>query len=352
MTASIDQQDELYYLLCMAHTNPHNVELTHQFNKIIKKGKSRKPLSDEIASRDRSTFSNIDGKVLDKPIQIYRMWYRFLQLALELEEKKVQIVTRMKIVELKKPKKDKWGKLRTSESVPVHQKVKVNRKIYASWNLDIIPTTSFDDWWFGKKGGNEQEHKELFYPDNSVVVLKDKNDWVDDSNYTYIRVDKRRRMNDVVNDLRMMFANQDRSAESISAFPITGYPNINTLINRYNALILQLTTTLRDKEILASDVFRKTETGMGDKDSDAAYSYRGSPGRVMRDLMLPAKIALLSVADGHFVKNPAKDYLMLSEQEKQEKAKPTKSSIPVKSSRGMTERIIAKVKDNPTKKRG
>ena len=329
MTASIDQQDELYYLLCMAHTNPHNVELTHQFNKIIKKGKSRKPFSDEIASRDRSTFSNIDGKVLDKPIQIYRMWYRFLQLALELEEKKVQIVTRMKIVELKKPKKDQWGKLRTSERVPVRQKVKVNRKVYASWNLDMIPTTSFDDWWFGKpkkKGAFRfpvdaskvqietltngiTPHKELFYPDNSIIVLKDKNDWVDDSNFTHIRIDKRRRMNDVVNDLRMMFADQDRSAESVSAFPITGYPNINTLINRYNALILQLTTTLRDKEILASDIFRITESGMGDKDSDAAYSYNGSPGRVMRDLMLPAKIALLSVADGHFVKNPNKDYV-------------------------------------------
>ena len=39
------------------------------------------------------------------------MWYRFLQLALELEEQKVQIVTRMETVELAKPKKDQWGKL-------------------------------------------------------------------------------------------------------------------------------------------------------------------------------------------------------------------------------------------------
>ena len=86
----------------MAHSHPQNIELKHKFNKIIKQGKSRKPYSDEIASRDRSTFSNIDGQVLDKPIQIYRMWYRFLQLALELEEQKVQIVTRMETVELAK----------------------------------------------------------------------------------------------------------------------------------------------------------------------------------------------------------------------------------------------------------
>lgn len=293
----------------MAHSYPQNIELKHQFNKIIKQGKSRKPYSDEIASRDRSTFTNIDGKVFDKPIQIYRMWYRFLQLALELEEQKVQIVTRMETVELAKPKKDQWGKLRSSERKPVRKKVKVNLKVYDAWNLDMIPTTSFDDWWFGKKGGNYPAHKELFYPDSSAVVLNKKDDWVDNPNFTYIRVDKRRRMNDVVNDLRMLFAEQDRNAESVSQFPIFGYPNINTLINRYNALILQLTTTLKDKEMLASNVFRVTEQGMGDEDSDAAYTYSGSAGRAMRDLILPAKIALLSVCDGYFIKNPNKDYL-------------------------------------------
>ena len=293
----------------MAHSYPQNIELKHKFNKIIKQGKSRKPYSDEIASRDRSTFTNIDGKVLDKPIQIYRMWYRFLQLALELEEQKVQIVTRMETVELAKPKKDQWGKLRTSERKPIRKRVKVNRKVYDAWNLDMIPTTSFDDWWFGKKGGNYPAHKQMFYPDSSVVVLNKKDDWVDNPNFTYIRVDKRRRMNDVVNDLRMLFAEQDRNAESVSQFPIFGYPNINTLINRYNALILQLTTTLKDKEMLASNVFRVTEQGMGDEDSDAAYTYSGSAGRAMRDLILPAKIALLSVCDGYFIKNPNKDYL-------------------------------------------
>lgn len=293
----------------MAHSYPQNIELKHKFNKIIKQGKSRKPYSDEIASRDRSTFTNIDGQVLDKPIQIYRMWYRFLQLALELEEQKVQIVTRMETVELAKPKKDQWGKLRSSERKPVRKRVKVNRKVYDAWNLDMIPTTSFDDWWFGKKGGNYPAHKQMFYPDSSVVVLNKKDDWVDNPNFTYIRVDKRRRMNDVVNDLRMLFAEQDRNAESVSQFPIFGYPNINTLINRYNALILQLTTTLKDKEMLASNVFRVTEQGMGDEDSDAAYTYSGSAGRAMRDLILPAKIALLSVCDGYFIKNPNKDYL-------------------------------------------
>ena len=72
----------------MAHTLPENIKLTHQYNKLIRTGKSNKSLADFKASRDRSVWTAIDGKILDKPIQVYRMWYRFLQLSLELEEVK------------------------------------------------------------------------------------------------------------------------------------------------------------------------------------------------------------------------------------------------------------------------
>ena len=313
----------------MAHSYPETVELKGQWNKVIKKGKSNRPFLGGMASRERTTFVSMDGRVLDKPIAVYRMWYRFLQLALELEQQKVQIVTNTKTVELKKPKKDAWGKLRHSERVPVRQKVKVNRKVYESWDLDIIPFTSFDDWWKGKsakKGAGRfapntpseiikvarvgvSAHSELFYPDSGAVILNSKNEWDDNPNYTYIRIDKRRRVNDLVNDVRMVLAKQERETSSVSQFPIQGSPNINTLINRYNALILQLTTNLKDKEILASKVFRPTQEGMGDDETDIAYTYGGSEGRAMRDLILPAKIALLSVCDGYFVSNPHKEYI-------------------------------------------
>jgi hypothetical protein len=52
---------------------------------------------------------------------------------------------------------------------------------------------------------------------------------------------------------------------------------------------------------------------MGEDDADTpsegAYKYSGSEGRAMRDLILPAKIALLSVCDGFFTKNPNEEYL-------------------------------------------
>ena len=301
----------------MAHSIPPLIELNDKYNKVIRVGKSNKQFADFKASRDRSTFTNIDGDVLDKPIQVYRMWYRFLQLALELERQKVNVVAKMQKRELKTPKKDRWGKLQRYEMVPVKRPVKVNKKKYTGWDIETIPETSFNDWWFGDKK-NYPAHKDLFYPDKSLVVLKKKDEWVEDKNFTYIRIDNRRRINDIEKDLRSLFADADRKIESVSAFPIFGTPNINTLINRYNAMILQLTTTMTDKEMLNQPIFRPTQYGMGTEtnEGETAQLEEGvyqvgsyGEGRVMRDLMLPAKITLLSVCDGFFVKNPNKDYV-------------------------------------------
>jgi len=151
-----------------------------------------------------------------------------------------------------------------------------------------------------------------------VEIMSVKNDWIDAPHFKYVKVDMRRRKNDISADLTMQLSKMPRMHDE-SDFQVTGTPNINTLINRYNALIIQLTTILKDKEILNSSIFRVTQEGMGDKSAkriasedsiEGAYTYSGSAGRAMRDLILPAKITLLSVCDGHFVKNPYNDYLL------------------------------------------
>ena len=294
----------------MAHSIPPQIKLLGKFNKTIKPSKDTVEGGLPLASRDRSTYS-IEGKVLDKPIQVYRMWYRFLQLALELESQKVSIVTKMKKVPLPEKKRDIYGHWRYHQLVPMSVKVKVNRKKYDAWDIDLIPTTSFDEWWFGKKGGNYRAHREIFYPDRSTVVLKKKDEWISNPNFTYIRVDKRRRINDIVADVRDLFAEADRKPESVSSFPIIGMPNINTLINRYNALVLQLTSKETDEEMFKSGIFRNTTWGMVDgkkEDQVGVYKVGSSMGRTMRDLIFPAKISLLSVCDGYFVKHPNKEY--------------------------------------------
>ena len=67
------------------------------------------------------------GETIARNIQWYRMWYTFLKLALELEQKKI----------------------------PVNNKLlKVNKTAYKQWNLNTILTTPFDKLWI--------EHRHLF----------------------------------------------------------------------------------------------------------------------------------------------------------------------------------------------
>jgi hypothetical protein len=334
----------------MAHSKPDIVKLKGKWNKVIlQKGVLRKTFVlrdkrhlDSRALRDKSAYRgsnkkpDIDGMVLDKPIQVYRMWYRFLQLALELEEMKVSLIVRKERVMLDTPRKDKWGKLQTATMRDVLQRIKVDRKKYEGWDLELLPELSFDSWWKGSKKGNYPAHRELFYPDSSTKILKKKDDWVDDPNFTYLRIDIRRRANDVVADLRDLLGEESREIKSVSRFPIEGQPNINTLINRYNALVMQLEKSstkgtsdvtngkdktyrphMTDAEILTSGIFRKTSDRQdvhNEEEEDGTMGvYRvgrrsEDVGRVMRDLVLPAKLTLLSVCDGYFVNNPHKDY--------------------------------------------
>ena len=280
----------------MGHTIPELLKLTGKYNKPVMQRKSNKAFG-YTKGRNPTAWIGIDGKILDKPIQIYRLWYRFLQLALELEQKNVTIITREIRVPYPKPKMDSYGHMRKSYLKPVKFKVKVDKKKYAEWDLNKIPTTEFNDWW--------KTHREMFF-DESTQLLDSKNDWVDNSNFAYIRIDKRKRANDILVEIRRLL---DKSTfgktKSLSKYPVRGTPNISTLVNRYNAFLLKVTTEKTDEQIFEAEAFRTTQDGMkkGYKIGEAGY------GRVMRDLIIPAKQTLLSVCDGYFVQHPVKKYM-------------------------------------------
>ena len=77
------------------------------------------------------------GETIERNIQWYRMWFIFLKLALELEQKKIPIN----------------GKL-----------LKVNRAAYKPWNVNTILASSFDKWW--------KEHRHLFVLEQAKIVRK------------------------------------------------------------------------------------------------------------------------------------------------------------------------------------
>jgi hypothetical protein len=70
---------------------------------------------------------SIGGETIGRNIQWYRMWWMYLRLALECEEKGVLVDG---------------------------EKIKMNRRYYRKWDLTSILEMSFDDWW--------KDHKQLF----------------------------------------------------------------------------------------------------------------------------------------------------------------------------------------------
>ena len=117
----------------MAHSIPDMIEMIGKWNKPIKPRNPNK-ITDTVNLQSQSfkryTRVGEDGSIIDKPIQLYRMWYRFLQLALELEQKNVKIITDNKRIKYKKPKKDKYGHMRYGYTKIISKDIKVTKSKY------------------------------------------------------------------------------------------------------------------------------------------------------------------------------------------------------------------------------
>ena len=120
------------------------------------------------------------GETIERNIQWYRMWYTFLKLALELEQKKI----------------------------PVNNKIlKVNKTAYKQWNLNTILTTSFDKWWL--------EHRHLFVLEQVQIVKK-----IDDTkDYLYLKVPTKRNEQELFREIQEQL--KGKLSEDVSKFPFS-----------------------------------------------------------------------------------------------------------------------------------
>ena len=239
-----------------------------------------------------------DGNVLDKSIHSYRMWFNFLKLALELEEQNAVLITRNSV---KRGSTEKGVGCMVDTGRVTH-KVRVDRTKYRDWDLYEITNLSFDDWW--------KDHEHLFV-DQVGKVLKPHD--VVSSNpdvFTY-EIDKRRRLSDVIKDLRSHYEENKIERVSREKYPIEGRVRPINLQNRFNALVLKLEDNLSNEEILThkDNYIRATDT------RTAKGRFQGEYGRVIFELIggsqknWGAKQILLSVCDGYFIKHPTKTYL-------------------------------------------
>jgi hypothetical protein len=235
-----------------------------------------------------------DGKVLDKSIHAYRIWFNFVKLALELEAQNTVLVTRNSVKGYDAVK----GQYETAR---VTHKVRVNRAKYRDWGLHDLMYLSFDDWWV--------EHKHLFL-DQVSRVLKSHDVVSSDPDRLAVDIDLRRKMIDVVNDIKNLYRENAIERVTREQYPITGKVRPILLQNRFNALVLKLEDKLSNEEILThkDNYIRASE-------ERTKKGYKGKYGKVIYDLIggseksFGAKQILLSVCDGYFVKHPTKTYL-------------------------------------------
>ena len=324
-----------------------------KYSRAVKKGRINKFKGREQDRQDDELFNEswrssarvgtsamVDDGILQTGISKYRHWFSFLKMALEMQQQEAVLIYKKK-----------------------EHKIKVDESMYVGWDLDKVLTSKFDDWFF------KQNHRSLFLSDISRV-LKSNEKASNAENKITIEFDSHRRITDVIKDIRRL--NQDenvfKSDDYKTDFVINGRVIDSVLQNRFNALFLKLEDKLTNKEILThnNEYIRATskskefdgirhgystqqqakgllDTSELDKDYSAEegknYEYVSDVERRMleaesldRAVKLKtavkepnwaytihelingsssttgAKEILLSVCDGHFLKNPNKTY--------------------------------------------
>jgi len=170
------------------------------------------------------------GGVLESGIQIYRLWFQFLKLALELEDLGVtKLVTKQMRERRDIPSggnrsnnKNLGTKIQLKDTVPF----KIQKNKYRDWDLDEVLNKTFNTWW--------ETHSYLFEGHTpSLLKTPEK----PNPDFLYVRIDKTSKLEDVrdfiTSEIKPILTGKPRYA-------VNGYPRPDVLQNRYNALVLTL----------------------------------------------------------------------------------------------------------------
>ena len=140
-------------------------------------------------------------ETISRNIQWYRMWWTYLRLSLEIEQKRIKID----------------GKL-----------IRVSRRFYKLWSIDEILNSSFDSWWV--------THRHLFQ-EEQIESLQDvtQNSLQD---YLYLKIPKRRNKSELIRELDLILQdNLKGEKEILFPFSRSAIPYIRLHIE-YNCLVM------------------------------------------------------------------------------------------------------------------
>jgi hypothetical protein len=225
------------------------------------------------------------GLFIDKPIQVYRCWFEYLKLCLELEDlglslemmervkfdKKIgEGYTKYKVKELK----NVYTRLKTLEEKTRKWKVKVNRKKYEGWELDKVLTQSFDNWW--------KPHRHLF-ENKKTIEIKSPDKWVKKPHFRYIRVDTRKRLEDTRKEIDEILGDlkgekKDELKTSTSRFNVIGKPRVDTLTVNRNVMIRfknwEMNNKGKSRKQISDEIVEKEKERMEGKNKDITRRLR------------------------------------------------------------------------------
>jgi hypothetical protein len=193
--------------------------------------------SEKYSTRHLTKSAKVNPKsdgVLQKGIQLYRLWFRFLKLALELEELGVDRFVTSNTRDMKRSGTEGGTSYKDGDygggnwQIRDTVKFKVDRGKYKGWDLDQVLNDTFDKWW--------KTHYHLF--EGYAPILTKPNDNQNSDDFLYIRVDK----SSNVTDLRDFISTEvvPILQKGKPKFEISGNPRPDKIQNTYNALVFSL----------------------------------------------------------------------------------------------------------------
>ena len=214
-----------------------------RYNKPKKMMGSRKGKQKDITGLKPVLKGKESGLFIDRPIQVYRCWFEYLKLCLEMEDLGLSL-EKMERVKFDKKKIVGFNQYLTEGSTGITRfrkfeeksriwKVKVKRKKYDGWDLDKVLTQSFDNWW--------NPHSHLF-ENKKTIEIKSPDKWVKKPHYRYIRVDTRKRLEDTRKEINEILGDvkgekKKELKTSTSKFSVIGKPRVDTLVVNRNIMI-------------------------------------------------------------------------------------------------------------------
>lgn len=198
-------------------------EVDLQHSRPIKRGTRQKTdLPEEGRENLYSARVGEEGG-LPKGIQYYRMWFRYLKLALECEEQGIEVVIKPSTFTKRTDTKGLRGG--ATYHVPRETKfLKVDREYYNEWDCDEVLHQTFDRWW--------SNHNHLFQASLPEIVTG--NTIKTDENHVYLKIDKRWNWGDL-----LPYLNEElrKEIQQPYRFQVEGKARYVQLVNRYNAVV-------------------------------------------------------------------------------------------------------------------